>query len=34
MTLPDEFAGTRYTPDEVDTYIDAARAALKDTRND
>lgn len=34
ISVPDEFAGTRYTPDEVDTYIDAARAALKDTRND
>lgn len=34
ISVPDEFACTRYTPDEVDTYIDAARAALKDTRND
>ena len=30
IAVPDEFAGTRYAPDEVDAYIDDARAALKE----
>jgi len=34
ISVPDEFAGTRYAPDEVDAYIDAARAALKDQPHD
>ena len=28
ISVPDEFAGTLYAPDDVDAYIDAARAAL------
>lgn len=28
ISVPDEFAGTRYAPDDVDAYIDLARAAL------
>ena len=28
ISVPDEFAGQRYGPNEVDAYIDAARAAL------
>ena len=28
ISVPDEFHGVKYSPDEVDAYIDAARAAL------
>ncbi len=28
ISVPDEFAGQRYAPDDVDAYIDAARQAL------
>lgn len=28
ISVPDEFHGVKYGPDEVDAYIDAARAAL------
>ena len=31
ISVPDEFHGVRYGPDEVDAYIDAARQALKET---
>lgn len=30
LSVPDEFAGVLYQPGEVDAYIDAARAALKE----
>lgn len=34
ISVPDEFAGQRYGPNEVDAYIDAARAALKEQPHD
>lgn len=34
ISVPDEFADIRYAPDEVDAYIDAARAALKEQPHD
>lgn len=29
ISVPDEFQGVRYTPGEVDAYIDQARSALR-----
>lgn len=31
ISVPDEFHGVRFSPPEVDEYIDRARAALQDT---
>lgn len=33
IAVPDEFHGVRYTPADVDAYIDAALAKLKDQCN-
>lgn len=34
ISVPDEFAATRYATNEVDAYIDAARAVLKEQPHD